>query len=795
MRFRRPSGVFFSIQHGPGLPALGVLLSALLTYPGLGVAQHAEPPEQEVGSIHGIVFGQRGTRSLPLPNAIVHVSAGPRHFTASTDSGGRYSLVGLRPGPWRIRAVHVGYRDMSLGVQVPPAGAVALDLSLRWEPVRLPPILVEADPVRPLRPSSPPPTSELGEVAIRALEGTSGIVEGGLAQVVRSIPGNDPSDPQDVLLMRGSASDLKLVLLDGAPVYTPFHMAGLVESFEPQSLSRASLFLGGAPARYDGGLSYILDLQGRSADPEGFRGNAALDLMTGRILLEGPLAPSTGLLVAGRAIHNLGTPLLGQGSSPYGFGDVLSRLEWNGDDGERAFVTGFWNRESVVLDLSADADEALAEEAELGNFGLLGSPPAGDGARWGNRALAAGYTGWLGETRAELRIAASRYEAELPLGDTVPLFAQSRSDRVRVAADLSRTAGQGILRFGANLDRVNSAYSALSLDPVRVGQDNRVDLDGITGGVYLEFSRPLSGSVSLRAGGRLDRFQGERALRLAPRLSLVWMLTDQAALTLAGGRYHQYSNVASGQIEKNLGPGSPGGAQDEPFPLELSVGSADHLVVSLDQSLTPELRLGLEGFVKKFSGVAGTAENSLNASGVDLRVARDGPRTSGWLGYTLTWFWASDGLLTGDNSPFSGRHLLSAGLTTSLTERAGLRLRASYGDGLPFTSVPVFGEDIQVPSYDANEMVDVRGDQVLNAAPDLTVGPDEGFLRLEVELYGSWSPTFSGRTMQLRPYLRVLNALNRRDALFYHFEPWRSEGPEPLADLPVLPLLGLEWRF
>jgi hypothetical protein len=49
--------------------------------------------------------------------------------------------------------------------------------------------------------------------------------------------------------------------------------------------------------------------------------------------------------------------------------------------------------------------------------------------------------------------------------------------------------------------------------------------------------------------------------------------------------------------------------------------------------------------------------------------------------------------------------------------------------------------------------------------------------------------------MELRPFLRILNALNRRDALFYHFDPWRNEGPEPLADLPFLPLVGLEWRF
>ncbi len=776
----------------PLLPAL--LFVGLIALPGNGRAQTRGSTEQEQGSIHGTVFGKRSAEDVPLPNAFLHLSSGSRHLIASTDSLGRYSLAGLTAGPWRVRAVHVGYRTMAVAVQVPPAGVVLLDLSLSWEPIELPGIFVEADPVRPLRPSSPPSAYQLGEVALRALEGTSGIAEGGLAQVVRSIPGNDPSDPQDVLLMRGSAADLKLVLLDGAPVYTPFHMAGLVESFEPQALSGASLFLGGAPARYDGGLSYILDLQGRAPEGERFQGTAALDLMTGRLLLDGPLSSSTGFLVGARTIHNLGTPLLGQGSSPYGFGDLISRLEWNGSEGRRAFLTGFWNRESVLLDLSDDADRALSQEAGLGNSGILGLP-AKEGARWGNRALAAGLAGRMGETSAELRVAASRYEAELPLGDSIPFFAQSRSDRVRVSADLTRSTGWGVLRFGANLDRFNSAYSAFSLDTLWVGQERRVDLDGVAGGAYVEATRALSNSMTLRVGGRLDQFRGDEGFRFAPRLSLKWMLTDQAALTLAGGRYHQYSNVASGQLEKNLGPGSPGGASDGVLPIELSVGSADHLVVSLDQILTPGLRLGLEGFVKKFSGVAGTAENSLNASGVDLRVAKEGERTSGWLGYTLTWFWASDGILETDNSPFSGRHLLSAGLTTSLSQRVGLDLRASYGDGLPFTSVPVFGDEINAPAYDRQEAMEVRGDQVLNSAPDLTVGPDEGFLRLEVEIFGSWAPTLSGRTMELRPYLRILNALNRRDALFYHFDPWRTDGPEPLADLPVLPLLGLEWRF
>ena len=193
--------------------------------------------------------------------------------------------------------------------------------------------------------------------------------------------------------------------------------------------------------------------------------------------------------------------------------------------------------------------------------------------------------------------------------------------------------------------------------------------------------------------------------------------------------------------------------------------------------------------------MGGTGGQSLNASGVDLRVAREGRKAAGWLGYTLTWFWASDGIISSGNSPFSGRHLLSAGFTTSVTDRTGLRIRASYGDGLPFTSVPVVRANALAPTTETVPTFNAAGDQVLNSAPELTVGPDEGFLRMEVEIFGRWSPTISGRTMELRPYLRVLNALNRRDALFYHFDPWRSDGPEPLADLPFLPLLGLEWRF
>jgi hypothetical protein len=74
-------------------------------------------------------------------------------------------------------------------------------------------------------------------------------------------------------------------------------------------------------------------------------------------------------------------------------------------------------------------------------------------------------------------------------------------------------------------------------------------------------------------------------------------------------------------------------------------------------------------------------------------------------------------------------------------------------------------------------------------------GNPDSFLRFDLELYGEWDASWMGRQGRIRPYLRILNALDRRDALFYYFEPWRDTDLRPLAQRPLLPVLGLAWSF
>jgi len=759
----------------PILPFLALL--GLLSVPGFAWGQGGGQPSGGGAEIRGQVSGRQGRTSYPLPLVMLDFSQGLIYRTVATDSMGSYAVGGLGPGRWQVHALHVGHQALSLEVLVPNQGSVELDLELSARPILLPAVVVLAPPLGASLSEGRPSARAEGEISLRAMEGTTGMVEAGLAQMVRSLPGNNEAEPTDVLFMRGSAADLKLVLLDGAPVYTPFHLGGVVESFDPGTLGGASLFLGGAPARFDGGLSYILDLRTRAPRRDRFHAEVGADLLTGRSLLEGPLLGG-GILLGSRMIHDLGAPLLDRGDSPYGYRDLLVRGQWGESGGTEAFLTGFWNREEVRLE--------------------LGEMTPGNGASWGNQALTGGVAGHWGETSGEVRAAVTRYDAHLPVADSIPLFARSRSDRIRITGDFSHPWGEGVVRMGSSVDALLTDYSAQGIDLQGATVRSELALRGNSGGVYAEGTQPLGPNVTLRGGLRLDRFSGDAGLRVAPRAALSWLLTENAVLTLAAGRYHQFSALSSGEVETTLSDNTaPGSSYPSQGSTQLSVGAANHLVVTLDQILAPGLRLGLEGYMKSFSGVTEASQTQLNASGVDLRVARDGGRTSGWLGYTLTWFWASEGGFLGGDSRFSGRHLLSAGLSTRLSERTGVRVRVGYGDGLPYTSIPIAKG--QVPIFDGagdtENRFEMDGDNLLNEAPGLAVGPDEGFFRVDGELYGSWTTAFGGRAMQLRPYLRILNALNRRDALFYHFDPWRSSTPRPLADLPILPLLGVEVIF
>jgi len=225
----------------------------------------------------------------------------------------------------------------------------------------------------------------------------------------------------------------------------------------------------------------------------------------------------------------------------------------------------------------------------------------------------------------------------------------------------------------------------------------------------------------------------------------------------------------------------------------LPIATADHVVMSLDQKLNGRVRLGLQGFWKSFDGLPGLERSQVRSSGVDVRVLTGSDRGTAWLGYGLSWFWSRSDL-AGGATDFAGHHLLSAGVSGSVAGPLHGELRVAYGAGLPYTSVPLGLVDVSGPTSAALSQSEQTMDEPATLGA-LASGVDRSFLRLDFELYALMQPSWGGREWRVRPYLRLLNALDRRDALFYAFEPWRSDSVRPLAELPILPLVGVAVSF
>ncbi|MGH7460002.1 MAG: hypothetical protein ACREMA_03110, partial [Longimicrobiales bacterium] len=381
------------------------------------------------------------------------------------------------------------------------------------------------------------------------------------------------------------------------------------------------------------------------------------------------------------------------------------------------------------------------------------------------------------------------FRTQLPVGGPRPLLTDGLARRVRVGINLDRPFGNGQLHYGLQFDRHKYEYRAWPR-PRTVREDTLVlqaEGSGEVAGTYVDLSWQPASRLQLRGGLRADVFSTDARPRLAPRASATVLLNDRASLTLAGGLYRQYVR-ASDQSLTYMGTVLPDSLRER----ELNVASASHLVLTLDQELVEGIRLGIEGFYKKFNGLPAADGDRAQASGMDLWVRRGSGRVTGWLGYSLAWIWATDATRA-NGQTFSGRHLVSAGVGGPLGHQGRFDLRVAYGAGLPYTAIP---EPETPPLFSAVASPPRTDLRLTEDVADLPVAPEDPYLRIDLQVAHTFLTDVRGFAFEITPYVKVLNALDRRDALFYHFDR-NAQNPStrPLAPLPILPVVGLEWRF
>jgi len=147
------------------------------------------------------------------------------------------------------------------------------------------------------------------------------------------------------LYVRGGSTDQNLVLLDGAPIYNPSHMAGIFSIFNENIIGDVALYKNELPARYGGRLSSVLDIGVREGNMKDFTIRGNVGLLASGLTIEGPLRKdktsfllafrqtSLGMLVRPLSRHFLnesfeveGKRIATNGEARYSFYDINAKI-------------------------------------------------------------------------------------------------------------------------------------------------------------------------------------------------------------------------------------------------------------------------------------------------------------------------------------------------------------------------------------------------------------------------------------------------------------------------------------
>src|SRR5690606_37258596 len=129
------------------------------------------------------------------------------------------------------------------------------------------------------------------------------------------------------------------------------------------------------------------------------------------------------------------------------------------------------------------------------------------------------------------------------------------------------------------------------------------------------------------------------------------------------------------------------------------------------------------------------------------------------------WIWTVANNDRNANS-FRGRHLVNAGLAGPIVGRGLFDVRVSYGAGLPYTAIPE--PEVASPVFNVVGESNTTSYAGSDGAA-LSTEPNEPYVRVDAQVSRPFSGSVRDFEFELVPYVRVINAINRRDAIFYHY--------------------------
>ena len=220
---------------------------------------------------------------------------------AVSNEYGFYSLS-LPEGEWDLEYSYLGYQRTKQTVNINDDQRLDMKMPLS---ITLAEVIVNPD----IKDNRTIHQEENNEISISpkmisaspGLGGTEDLLRA--AQILPGIQGG--VDGLGGIHVRGGDPGQNQMLLDGVPVFIPYHLLGFYSIYNSKTISSAKILKGGISSRYGGSLSSVFDVRTREGSRANWQSSVDLNLVNAGLVAEGPFDNKKGsVLISGRKSHS-----------------------------------------------------------------------------------------------------------------------------------------------------------------------------------------------------------------------------------------------------------------------------------------------------------------------------------------------------------------------------------------------------------------------------------------------------------------------------------------------------------
>lgn len=722
-------------------------------------------------------------------------------YESSTLKGGASNVYGfysltLPAGKVKIVYSYVGYQTEQIEIDLSRDTVINLTL----EPViDIDEVVISAERSRSAVRSTQMSMTELSANTIKSLPVLLGEVD--VLKALQLLPGvKGGNEGTSGIYVRGGGPDQNLILLDGVPVYNANHLFGFFSVFNPDAIQTVKLITGGFPARYGGRLSSVLDIRMKDGNNKKFSVDGSIGLISSKLTVEGPIIKErTSFIVSARRtyIDLLARPLIrlqaggdiDNFKAGYYFYDLNAKVNHKFSDRSRLFLSVYSGDDKAYLgSVQKGRDYRWEDETGLGwgNFTTA--------LRW-NYVITPKLFSNTTLTYSQYNFLTSLLDQEERDGVIEHKYQFSYNSGIVDWAgkiDFDYTPGPDHnMRFGYNqiYHTFKPGVTVFLMDFGGNGQEGaaidttfgNTNIYAHEGSIYLEDDWTITPRLKANLGIHLSGFKVRDSLykSIEPRISARYMVNEKVSVKGAYTRMTQYIHLLT---NSTIG-----------LPTDLWVPATDRIPPQKAQQFalgvvyepSDEWELSLEGYYKmmdnlieykegaSFFSVQDDWEDKLEvgeglAYGLEFLARKQYGKTSGWIGYTLSWSNRRfDSISFGEWFPYryDRRHDISIVFNYRFNDHIDMGITWVYGTGnavtLPlekYASIGSWWGDMRW--FDGLEYFEKRNSYRVPA-----------YHRLDIGVNFRKEKKWGERTWSLGLY----NAYNRKNPFFLDFDKIMNE--------------------